>query len=68
VLTNYVNGMIEMITSQDLKPALDSIVPAIKDRQYLDFLPDGSSKIVHEHLAGDLYVVYCEDNPHPLRR
>jgi uncharacterized protein YtpQ (UPF0354 family) len=65
-LKNHVTGMVEMLASKDPKPASDCIVPAIKDQEYLEVAEGSTSPIVHEHLAGDLYIVYCEDRPNSI--
>ena len=54
--------------SDDL-PQLASIVPVIKDEEYLNNArKNGNEKVslVHEHLVADLWIVYCIDKPETI--
>lgn len=46
-------------------PRVESIVPTIKDQEYLDLArrQTGKLSLVEEHLAGDLWIVYAVDSP-----
>jgi uncharacterized protein YtpQ (UPF0354 family) len=52
--------------SSDSPPSIHSIVPTIKDEEYLRVVKpqDGSEhKFVHEHLVADLWIIYSVDLP-----
>jgi uncharacterized protein YtpQ (UPF0354 family) len=51
-------------------PGAERIVPTIKDQVYLDSdrqLMRERSSLVHEHLVGDLWIVYAIDYPDSIR-
>lgn len=53
----------------DLLPQPDSIVPVIKDEQYLNIARKSEKEeasLVYEHLVADLWVVYCIDKPEAI--
>jgi uncharacterized protein YtpQ (UPF0354 family) len=52
------------LRSKDL-PDLKNIVPTVKDAEYLATArhQDGTLNFFHEHLVGDLWIVYAIDSP-----
>jgi len=53
----------------DALPELTSIVPTIKDEEYLNITrKNGNENVpfVHEHLVADLWIVYCVDSPEAI--
>jgi uncharacterized protein YtpQ (UPF0354 family) len=54
------------VTSSTPDARARNIVPLIRDRQFLDQVPQGGS-IKAEHLVADLWIVYAEDTPQSLR-
>ncbi len=63
-LERYLRGAVTL--TQD-KPPLDrnSIVAIIKDSQYIAMF-NPQNMAVHEHLCGDLWIVYAEDLPESI--
>jgi uncharacterized protein YtpQ (UPF0354 family) len=59
-LSNHVQGIVETLTDT-CDARMTNIVPAVKDQQYLNF--GDASRMMYEHLAGDLYMIYCIDSP-----
>jgi uncharacterized protein YtpQ (UPF0354 family) len=63
VVERHLSALAGVMEPQKQLPATKvNIVPTIKDNEYLHFLGEKPS-VVHEHLVGDIWVVYAVDLP-----
>jgi uncharacterized protein YtpQ (UPF0354 family) len=62
----HLRAMTGVLATKQPEPRKEDIVPMIKDDRYLEF-PGKKTSIVHEHLAGDIWIVYGLDSPDSIK-
>jgi uncharacterized protein YtpQ (UPF0354 family) len=66
LIDKYIRLAQALIDGDDKTPERQNIVPMIKDSQYLDYMRP-LEEFATQHLCGDLWIVYAEDEPERIR-